>query len=97
MRRRGNQRAPHRIWRRLFGRDLRLISRPIEFCGIGPISNFVTSVFLFADLRGFSMRKVVTVALLAVLVASGVMAYTSTEKMLAWLDVHDQSSRGVSP
>jgi hypothetical protein len=43
------------------------------------------------------MRKVLTVALLALLAASGVMAYTSTEKMLAWLDVHDQSSRGATP
>jgi hypothetical protein len=74
-----------------------LISRPIEFRGIGRIFDFVTSVFLFADLRGFSMRKVLTVALLALLVVSGVMAYTSTGKMLAWLDVHDRSSRGAAP
>lgn len=43
------------------------------------------------------MRKVLTVVLLAVLLVSGVVAYSSTEKMLAWLDVHDRSSRGVSP
>jgi hypothetical protein len=89
-------RAPS-IWRRLFSDNLSLISRPIEFRGIAHIFNFVTSVFLFVDLRGFSMRKVLTVVLLAVLLVSGVWAYTSTEKMLAWLDVHDQSTRGAAP
>jgi hypothetical protein len=43
------------------------------------------------------MRKVLTVVLLAVLLVSGVWAYTSTGKMLAWLDVHDQSSRAAAP